>query len=275
MVTDDRRPLLRVEDVTCRFGGLLAVDHVSFRVDAGKIVSLIGPNGAGKTTVFNCITGLQRPASGEIFFDNRPVTRNPPHVTMRLGIARTFQNIRLFREMSVLENAMAGQHCRTRAGLIEAILRTASQRNEERRIADEAASALAFVGLQRHSTRLSWTLPYGEQRRLEIARALASHPRLLILDEPAAGMNQLETAMLVDVIARIRESGVTVLLVEHDMRVVMNISDSVVVMDQGRVIAEGTPAQIQAHPAVVAAYLGTDEPDRADSGGSSEPPPRG
>ena len=239
--------------------GLLAVDAASFSVRAPDR-ELIGPNGAGKTTVFNCITGLQRPSGGQLFFNGWAITRNPPHVTTRLGIARTFQNIRLFNDMSVLENAMAGQHSRTQAGVLAAILRTPAQRQEERQIVAEATAALDFVGLQARTDQLSRTLAYGEQRRLEIARALASHPRLLILDEPAAGMNEQETASLIEVIARIRQSGVTILLVEHDMHVVMNVSDSVVVMDQGRVIATGTPAEVRRQPAVVEAYLGVDEP---------------
>jgi branched-chain amino acid transport system ATP-binding protein len=252
-------PILAIRNLTCRFGGLVAVDSASFNVPDGEIVSLIGPNGAGKTTVFNCITGLQRPAGGDVVFDERPVTKLAPHARMRLGIARTFQNIRLFNEMSVLENAMAGQHSRTRSGVVGAILRTRAQRAEEDAIASEAHAALRFVGLEPRAHHLSRTLPYGEQRRLEIARALASHPRLLILDEPAAGMNEQETAALIDVIVRIRDSGVTVLLVEHDMHLVMNVSDHVVVMDQGRVIAAGRADDVRRQPAVIEAYLGVDE----------------
>ena len=250
--------LLRVESLTCRFGGLTAVDGLSFSLQSGDITSLIGPNGAGKTTVFNALTGIVRPQKGTVKLNDTTITGRPPHVVTGLGIARTFQNIRLFGEMTVLENAMAGQHSRSTAGLVESIVRTRRQREEEARVIHEARQALQLVGLRSDLDQKAWTLPYGEKRRLEIARAIASHPILLLLDEPAAGMNQQETSTLVEVIRRIREAGVTVLLIEHQMRLVMEISDTVLVMDQGQLISAGPPAAVQEDPQVLAAYLGAD-----------------
>ena len=250
--------LLEVADLTCRFGGLTAVDGVTFPIERGQITSLIGPNGAGKTTVFNALTGLVKPVGGSVTFEGLPLTGRPPHVVMERGLARTFQNIRLFDEMTVLENAMAGQHSRSSAGMLESILRTRRQREEEAKVTRSALDALRFVGLRADLDQRAWTLAYGEKRRLEIARALASEPRLLLLDEPAAGMNIQETETLIDVIRRIRDAGVTVLLIEHQMRLVMGISDTVLVMDQGRLIASGPPAVVQADPVVLEAYLGPD-----------------
>ena len=250
--------LLQVTDLTCRFGGLTAVDSLTFALRAGEITSLIGPNGAGKTTVFNALTGIVRPVSGTVTLDQSVITGRPPHAVTERGLARTFQNIRLFGDMTVLENAMAGQHSRSTAGLLESILRTRRQQAEEASVIREAMAALRLVELRADLDQRAWTLPYGEQRRLEIARALASQPRVLLLDEPAAGMNRQEVVTLMEVIRRVRDSGVTVFLIEHQMRLVMDISDTVLVMDQGRLIASGPPAKVQADPAVISAYLGPD-----------------
>jgi ABC-type branched-subunit amino acid transport system ATPase component len=250
--------LLQVSDLTCRFGGLTAVDGLTFSVGRGHITSLIGPNGAGKTTVFNALTGLVRPTRGTVTLDETPIAGQPPHVVMARGVARTFQNIRLFDDMTVLENAMAGEHVRSTAGLIETVLRTRRQQEEEAKVIREALEALRFVDLKADLNQRAWTLAYGEKRRLEIARALASRPRLLLLDEPAAGMNLQETETLIMVIHRIRDAGVTVLLIEHQMRLVMGISDVVLVMDQGKLISSGPPAFVQTDPVVLEAYLGPD-----------------
>ncbi|MPZ44906.1 MAG: ATP-binding cassette domain-containing protein [Betaproteobacteria bacterium] len=249
-------PLLQVEHVGKHFGGVQALTDVSFAIDAGEIYGLIGPNGAGKTTLFNLITGFIAPDSGRMTLEGRPLTGLKPNAIAALGIARTFQNIRLFANLSALENVMIGRHARTRAGVAAAIFRTRSQRAEEVAIEARAAQLLEYVGIAARANVLARNLSYGDQRRLEIARALATEPRLLALDEPAAGMNATETQALAKLLERIRADAVTLFLIEHDMRLVMGLCDRVLVLDFGRRIAEGPPRQVQHDPAVVAAYLG-------------------
>lgn len=251
--------LLSLSELSKSFGGLVAVSRVSFDVESGSIVGLIGPNGAGKTTVFNLITGNYKPDEGAVIFDDVDITGQPPHRIVKLGIARTFQNIRLFQEMSVLENVLAGCHCRMRSGIISSMLRLPSQRREERDALEAAMRALAFVGLEYSHDNLAKNLSYGNQRLLEIARALASNPRLLILDEPAGGMNDQETAELIGLIRAIADTGVSVLLIEHDMSLVMEVCDDLVVLEYGSVIAQGAPEEIKTNPQVIEAYLGADD----------------
>ncbi|MGH7410632.1 MAG: ABC transporter ATP-binding protein [Candidatus Methylomirabilis sp.] len=250
--------LLETRKLSMSFGGLQAIAMLDVSIEAGEIVGWIGPNGAGKTTFFNCVTGICLPTSGDILYRGESLAGLRPDQVMAKGVARTFQNIRLFGEMTVLENVMVGGHCRARAGVVGAILRPKAVVREEEELAARALDGLRFVGLEGKADLWARQLPYGDQRRLEIARALASNPTLLFLDEPAAGMNPHESSVLMALIQMIRGRGITVLLIEHHMRVVMGISDRLVVLDHGIKIAEGTPEAIRADPRVIGAYLGTE-----------------
>ncbi len=250
--------LLQTLALRKEFGGLVAVDDVSFVVPEGSIVSLIGPNGAGKTTFFNMLTGVYKPTAGRVVFAGEDITGKPPHAFTQRGIGRTFQNIRLFKNMTALENVLVGMHVRLKGNLFEAILRTRRVKREEAAARVTARELLEFSGLRRKDGEIGRNLSYGDQRRLEVARALATQPKLLLLDEPTAGMNPQETQEFTGFVGRLRtERGLTVLLIEHDMRVVMGVSDRVTVLDYGEKIAEGTPQEIQKNERVIEAYLGT------------------
>lgn len=250
--------LLDASNISKQFGGLSALSEVSLHIRRGEIYGLIGPNGAGKTTLFNVLTGLYQPSHGYFSFNGRDFHGGKPHLLAQAGIARTFQNIRLFANLTALENIMIGRHVRTHAGVLGAVLRNLATRREEQAIAKRARELLSYVGIEKSGQTLAKNLSYGEQRRLEIARALATDPLLLALDEPAAGMNATETASLKALLQTIRNHGITVLLIEHDVKLIMNLCDRVAVLDYGKKIAEGVPDVVRKNPAVIAAYLGLD-----------------
>jgi len=257
------RPLLEVKALTMTFGGIKALDGLDLQVNTGEIVALIGPNGAGKTTFFNCLTGIYTPTSGDLLLtppgkDTRRLNGLKPNKVTRQGLARTFQNIRLFPNMTVLENVMIGRHCRTKAKVLGAIFRDRKTVREEQEIVALSHTILENLGLAKMINEFAKNLPYGAQRRLEIARALATEPNILLLDEPAAGMNPLETAQLNNLIKEIRNDGLSILLIEHDMKLVMSLSDTIFVMNYGKKIARGNPVEIRSNPDVIKAYLGED-----------------
>jgi branched-chain amino acid transport system ATP-binding protein len=263
-------PVLEASGVTMRFGGLLAVNDVNLTVREGEIVGLIGPNGAGKTTFFNCLTGLYKPTGGQVRFSGTPLPPKPRAV-VRAGMARTFQNIRLFANMTALENVMVGRYCRTSAGALTSVLHGPKFRREEAATRARAQELLEFVGLGRSAEHLARNMPYGDQRRLEIARALATDPKLILLDEPTAGMNPQETRQASDLIFKIRDSGLSVVVIEHDMRFIFNLCDRVLCLVQGSALIEGTPEEVQSDPRVIEAYIGTGEDDE-DEGPQDDVP---